>query len=193
MISLSFLNFAGDVMFSFPKSLITSKEIHQNTSYKGNFRSSQHDALAFCSSFPPLPAKREKNKKISPWREGVRGSTAAGKCRCWAQRMEEAAVLSPCTKSLSSSISLARSCSPQRLFLILNGSAREWKSFRTCFVWVWFALFFFFSPLLFFFYLFLVMGSEMMQIKSRTRAAAEEKQPFALVCLPANTNNNNNK
>lgn len=64
---------------------------------------------------------------------------------------------------------------PQRLFLILNSTARECKSFRTCFVWVCFALF-----LLFFIYLFLLMGSEMMQIKSQTREQQQRRSSFGL-------------
>lgn len=104
--------------------------------------------------------------------------------------MEEAAVLSPCTKSLSSSISLARSCSPQRLFLILNSTAREWKSFRTCFVWVWFALSFFFS--LFcssLFFSFKGLRDDANQIPNESSSSRGEA---ASVCLPAITNNNNN-
>lgn len=91
------------------------------------------------------------------------------------QWMEEAAVLSPCTKAFSSSIRLARSCSPQRLFLIanVNSTAREWKSFRTtCFVGVWFAFFFFFKN---------VLRDDANQIPNESRNRGQEAVFFGLL------------
>lgn len=113
------------------------------------FCSSRCDALIFRLSFPPQKGKKKKeNKKYQSMERGCETEHGSSKMQMLGdQRMVEAAVLSPCTKTFSSSISLARSCSPQRLFLIsnVNSTAREWKSFRTtCFVWVWFAFFFFF-------------------------------------------------
>lgn len=107
--------------------------------------SSQCGAGIFCSPSPPHK-KGKENKLVHG--ERVWDEHSSSKMQMWRdQCIEEAAVLSPCTKTFSSSIRLARSCSPQRLFLIasVNSTAREWKSFRTtCSLWVWFCLFLFF-------------------------------------------------
>ena len=102
------------------------------------------------------------------------------------QWMEEAAVSSPCTKTFSSSIRLASSRSPQRLFLIanVNGTAREWKSFRTaCFVRVWFAFFFFFLN---------VLRDDANQIPNGSRNGGQEAVFFGLLACKCKQTNKQN-